>query len=62
MSALHDIDPRVAVLEQIAKDTAAVLLRIEADLTALRAFQWSQFRWLAGIMLGGFGALLLRGW
>lgn len=40
-------EPRVAVLEQIARDTQRTLDRIERD-------QRSDFRWMMGIMLGGF--------
>jgi hypothetical protein len=38
------------VLEQIARVTIARLECIERE-------QWSDFRWLLGIILGGFGAL-----
>jgi len=57
-----DMESRVAVLEQIARTTTAALERIERrmDLHAaeLRAEHRSDFRWLRGIILGGFGALL----
>ena len=57
-----DMESRVAVLEQIARTTAIPLERIERrmDMRAaeLRAEHRSDFRWLLGIMLGGFGALL----
>jgi len=86
MSELHDIDRRVAVLEQIAADTREVLQDIRAELRGLRedtnreigglraeigglrtdmnrrfeaneARQWSNFRWLLGVMLGGYAGL-----
>jgi hypothetical protein len=53
-----DMDARVAVLEQIARTTAASLERIERRLDAVSAEQRSDFRWLLGMMLGTTGALL----
>ena len=57
-----DMESRVAVLEQSARATTASLERIERrmDMNAaeLRAEHRSDFRWLLGTMLGGFGALL----
>jgi hypothetical protein len=56
------MESRVSVLEQIARTTTASLDRIERrmDMHAaeLRAEHGADFRWLPGIMLGGFGALL----
>lgn len=46
-----DMESRVAVLEQIALTTTATLERIERE-------QRSDFRWLLGIMLAGFTAML----
>jgi GAF domain-containing protein len=46
-----DMESRVAVLEQIARTTTAALERIERE-------QRSDFRWLLGIMLGGFVTVL----
>lgn len=46
-AARPSLEPRVAVLEQIARDTQRTLDRIERD-------QRSDFRWMMGIMLGGF--------
>jgi hypothetical protein len=94
MSAtVSDLEPRVAVLEEIARSTRAALERIDrrldaienrmiasdnrmiafqADvdrrfltfqsemnsrLIALQADQRSDFRWLLGVGLGGFGAM-----
>jgi len=45
------LEPRVAVLEQIARDTQRSLDRVERN-------QRSDFRWLLGIMLGGFALVL----
>ena len=60
-----DMESRVAVLEQIARTTTAGLDRIErrvdmqaADIRALAAEHRSDFRWLLGTLLGGFGAML----
>ena len=53
-----DMESRVAVLEQIARTTTAALERIERRIDALAAEHRSDFRWLLGIMLGGFGASL----
>lgn len=50
-----DILPRVAVLEQIARSTTAALERIERRLDSVASEQRSDFRWLLGLMLGGFG-------
>ena len=59
------MESRVAVLEQIARTTAASLDRIERRLDSMDGRidtvvtgQHSDFRWLLGIMLGGFGAML----
>ncbi len=46
----------VAVLEQIARTQTASLERIERRMDAVSAEQRADFRWLLGIMLGGFGA------
>lgn len=53
-----DMESRVAVLEQIARSTAASLDRIERRLDAVSMEQRSDFRWLLGMMLGTTGALL----
>lgn len=49
-----DMSTRVALLEQIAQANAATFARIDRQLEALRAEQRAEFRWLLGIMLGGF--------
>jgi hypothetical protein len=48
----------VAVLEQIARTTAATLERTERRLDAVVTEQRADFRWLLGVMLGGFGAMV----
>ena len=67
-----EMETRVAILEHIARTTTASLERIERrfdaidrrlDATdrridALSAEHRADFRWLLGVMLGGFGALL----
>jgi hypothetical protein len=60
-----DMESRVAVLEQIARSTNASLERIERRFDAidrrfdaLSAEHRSDFRWLLGVMIGGFGATL----
>jgi hypothetical protein len=53
-----DMESRVAVLEQIARTQTASLERIERRMDAMSADQRADFRWLLGIMLGGFGAML----
>jgi hypothetical protein len=52
------MEARVAVLEQIARTTSAALERIERRLDTVAADQRADFRWLLGIMLGGFTAML----
>jgi hypothetical protein len=66
------MESRVAVLEQIARTSVATAERIERRFDAidrrfdavdrrfesLSAEHRADFRWLLGIMLGGFGAML----
>jgi hypothetical protein len=49
-----NLEPRVAVLEQIARSTASELSEIHKDIRELR----TDNRWLLGITLGGFISLL----
>lgn len=53
-----DMESRVAVLEEIARTTAASLERIERRLDSLAAEQRSDFRWLLGVMMGATGTVL----
>jgi hypothetical protein len=69
-----DMEARVAVLEQIARDTAATLQRLERrfdavdhrfdnvdrriDAVAVAEAQRAEFRWLLGVVLGGFATVL----
>jgi len=60
-----DMESGVAVLEQIARATTAGLERLERRfdtmdqrMDSFMREQRADFRWLMGIMLGGFGALL----
>jgi len=59
------MEARVAVLEHIAQTTAAAIERldrrldlIDRRLDTVSAEQRSDYRWLLGIMLGGFAAML----
>jgi predicted site-specific integrase-resolvase len=45
-----DMEARVAVLEQIAKDTKEVLVDIKGDLREIRKGQKMDFLWLLGSM------------
>jgi hypothetical protein len=68
LSELHDIDRRVAVLEQIARDTATALGDIRAELRLLRTETQGlrsdiqeqgkelrgDFRWLFRFTIAGF--------
>ena len=63
----HDpgMEARVAVLESIAQTTASAIERLdrsmerlERRMDALAAEQRTDFRWLLGIMLGGFVTML----
>jgi hypothetical protein len=62
---MDDIPSRVAVLEQIARNTEAVLLRIETRLDRIEARQAEDFRFLVrlhftqfALMVAGFAAIL----
>ncbi len=52
------MESRVAVLEQIARTQTAGLDRIERRLDQIAADQRADFRWLPGVMLGGFSVIL----
>lgn len=67
-----DMENRVTALEHIARTTAAALERldrrfeaidrrfegIDRRIDALTSEHRADFRWLLGVMLGGFGAML----
>ena len=66
---MNDIPERVAVLEQIARETHETLVDLRSDMRTefrelrsefreLRRDVRSDFRWLLGIMLGGFAMTL----
>ena len=66
---MDDMPSRVAVLEQIAREVRDGIGDLRAEMRALRtdmqagfaaqrAESRADYRWLLGIMLGGFGALL----
>ncbi len=52
------MEARVAVLERIARTTAASLERIERRMVLAAATQCSDFRWLLGMMMGATGTIL----
>jgi len=53
-----DMATRVALLEQIVQTDRATFARVERQLEAIANQQRADFRWLLGIMLGGFGLML----
>ena len=60
-----DMESRVAVLEQIARTTSATLERLErridllgAQILAVQEGQRTDFRWLLGVILAGFGTMI----
>ena len=55
---MNDAEPRRAVLEEIAHSTKATLDRIDRKLESMQADQRSDFRWMLGVMLGGYVGLL----
>ncbi|MCP1243014.1 hypothetical protein [Acetobacter lambici] len=54
---MDDLKERVAVLEQIAKDTKESLKDIKSDVSGIRADMKSDFRWILGIGIAAFGSL-----
>lgn len=59
---MDELAPRVAVLEQIAKDTQGVLKEIKEDLRAMRTSQERDFRFMFGAIITaslGLGGLML---
>jgi hypothetical protein len=55
---MDDVPARVAVLEQIARNTEATLTEIRADVREIRGQQDRDFRWLLGLYLAGTAAIL----
>lgn len=53
-----NLEPRVAVLEQIAADTRDALARIERRIEALDKRQHTDFLWLLAIFLSGYASML----
>jgi hypothetical protein len=56
--AVPSLEPRVAVLEQIAVDTRGRLDGIDRRLESLDTRQHTNFLWLVGIQLTGFAAAI----
>ncbi|MEO9190134.1 MAG: hypothetical protein ABI224_09045 [Acetobacteraceae bacterium] len=52
------METHVAVLEQMARTTSATLERMERRLDLIGAEQRTDFRWLLGITLAGFGTMI----
>ena len=55
---MDDMPARVAVLEQIARNTEAMLAEIRTDMREFRKDLRSDFRWLLATYGGGFIILL----
>jgi hypothetical protein len=55
---MDDLPERVAVLEQIARETVAGLADIRTELRQMRTEARSDFRWILGIVLAGNAGLL----
>jgi hypothetical protein len=51
MADVPEWEPRVAVLEQIARSTDTALGEIRSDIREIRTEMRSQFRWLLGIII-----------
>ena len=52
-----DMEARVAVLEEIAKGTKEALAELRAEMRALRTEQRTDYRWMLGVLIGGFVTL-----
>ena len=53
-----DVVTRVAVLEETARHTLAALERLERRFDRFETQQRAEFRWVLGVMLGGFATML----
>jgi hypothetical protein len=51
------METRLAVLEQVAKQTETVLDRMDRRLERLEDRQRTDFLWLLGVTLGGFAGM-----
>jgi len=51
------MEARVAVLEQIVKDTKDILVRLDTRMDRMEDRQVSDFKWLLALGLGGTGFL-----
>src|SRR5215472_7875166 len=51
------MEARVAVLEETARHTLSTLERLERRFDRFEARQQADFRWLLGVMLGGFPSM-----
>lgn len=56
--AAPSLEPRVAVLEQIARDTLRTLERFDRRFETLEARMDRHFLWLLSVYLGGMGAII----
>lgn len=52
------VETRVAISDQLARTTTASLEQLERRMDLLVADQRSDFRWMVGIVLGGFSVML----
>jgi hypothetical protein len=52
------LEPRVAVLEQIAVQTRGVLERLDHRMDRLEDRMQTQFFWLLALYIGGMGAII----
>lgn len=55
---MDDIPERVAVLEQIARNTESILTEFRADMREARRQQHTDFLWLLSLQIGSFIGLL----
>jgi len=53
-----DMPSRVAVLEEIARNTETMLAEIRADIREVRDAQRGDFRWMMTVWISGMAALL----
>jgi len=58
MADEHSLEARVAVLEQIARETIVTLGEIRQDIREIRREHARDFRWLIGLYIAGYASLL----